>query len=262
ALYRTGIAVGDYPVDHHHASHPNPANLPELHFYPVPSYSLPMGCLLPKGMDNFIVAEKSISVTNIVNGTTRLQPVVMQIGQAAGVLAALSIKGDISPKSVDLREVQNQLLAQGGYLLPYLDVTKNHPRFKVYQRIGATGILRGTGMNVGWENQTWFFPDQKMSPKDLDHALSIFNKIKSIKNPKSLKNIDMIEWFKKLNLVFSPENSTPHWLTNIQNFQDFIQSEITAHENINRGDFALVIDELIDPFHSWPIDHYGKFVLK
>lgn len=261
-LYRTGIAVGDYPVDHHHASHPNAANLPELHFYPVPSYSLPMGCLLPKEMENFIVAEKSISVTNIVNGTTRLQPVVMQIGQAAGVLAALSIKGDIPPKSVDLREVQNQLLAQGGYLLPYLDVTKNHPRFKVYQRIGATGILRGTGMNVGWENQTWFFPDQKMSSKDLDHALSILNKIKSITNPKSLKNRDMIEWFKKLNLVFSPENSTPHWLTNIQNFQDFIQNEIIAHENINRGDFALVIDELIDPFNRWPIDHYGKFVLE
>ena len=34
-LYRTGIAVGDYPVDHHHAAHPEAANLPELHFYPV-----------------------------------------------------------------------------------------------------------------------------------------------------------------------------------------------------------------------------------
>ncbi|MEC7125099.1 MAG: FAD-dependent oxidoreductase, partial [Bacteroidota bacterium] len=90
-LYRTGIAVGDYPVDHHHASHPDAKNLPELHFYPVPSYNLPMGCLLPKSIDDFIVAEKSISVTNIVNGTTRLQPVVLQIGQAAGVIAALSI---------------------------------------------------------------------------------------------------------------------------------------------------------------------------
>ena len=84
ALYRTGIAVGDYPVDHHHASHPDAENLPELHFYPVPSYNLPMGCLLPQSIDDFIVAEKSISVTIIVNGTTRLQPVVLQIGQAAG----------------------------------------------------------------------------------------------------------------------------------------------------------------------------------
>ena len=146
-LYRTGIAVGDYPVDHHHASHPDAKNLPELHFYPVPSYNLPMGCLLPQSIDDFIVAEKSISVTNIVNGTTRLQPVVLQIGQAAGVIAALSINENLSPVKVSVRKVQNQLLDQGGYLLPYLDVPKDHPRFKIYQRIGATGILKGTGMN-------------------------------------------------------------------------------------------------------------------
>ncbi|MGB2137093.1 MAG: FAD-dependent oxidoreductase, partial [Flavobacteriaceae bacterium] len=180
ALYRTGIAVGDYPVDHHHASHPDAENLPELHFYPVPSYNLPMGCLLPQSIDDFIVAEKSISVTNIVNGTTRLQPVVLQIGQAAGAIAALSIKENLSPAKVSVRKVQNRLLEQGGYLLPYLDVPKDHPRFKVYQRIGATGILKGTGMNVGWENQTWFFPDKELTQPDLDHALSVLKKFKNI----------------------------------------------------------------------------------
>ncbi len=41
-LYRTGIAVGDYPVDHHHGRYPNWKDLPDLHFYPVPSYSLPL----------------------------------------------------------------------------------------------------------------------------------------------------------------------------------------------------------------------------
>ena len=262
SLYRTGIAVGDYPVDHHHASHPDAANLPELHFYPVPSYSLPLGSLLPKVEDYFIVAEKSISVTNIVNGTTRLQPVVMQIGQAAGVLAALSIIEKISPKLVGVRKVQAQLLGNGGYILPYLDVAKNHPRFQVYQRIGATGILKGTGMNVGWENQTWFFPEEKLSQKDLDHALSILNQFKTVSTPVSLKNRDMMEWFKKLYLVLSPENAIPYWLNSIQTFQDFTETKITVEENISRGNFALVIDELIDPFHSWHIDHSGKFVLE
>ena len=122
-LYRTGIAVGDYPVDHHHASHPDAKNLPELHFYPVPSYNLPMGCLLPKSIDDFIVAEKSISVTNIVNGTTRLQPVVLQIGQAAGVIAALSINENLSPAKVSVRKFKISFWNRG-YLLPYLDVPK------------------------------------------------------------------------------------------------------------------------------------------
>ena len=45
-----------------------------------------------KEVEGLIVAEKSISVSNIINGTTRLQPMVMQIGQAAGALAALAVK--------------------------------------------------------------------------------------------------------------------------------------------------------------------------
>lgn len=50
-----------------------------------------MGALIPQTVDGLIVAEKSISVSNIANGTTRLQPVVLQIGQAAGALAALAV---------------------------------------------------------------------------------------------------------------------------------------------------------------------------
>ncbi len=261
ALYRTGIAVGDYPVDHHHASHPDAENLPELHFYPVPSYNLPMGCLLPQSIDDFIVAEKSISVTNIVNGTTRLQPVVLQIGQAAGAIAALSIKENLSPAKVSVRKVQNRLLEQGGYLLPYLDVPKDHPRFKVYQRIGATGILKGTGMNVGWENQTWFFPDKELTQPDLDHALSVLKKFKDISPPVSTKNQDMLQWFKKLHPLFSSDNSLPDWIKDTKTLNEFLGIKVAPMGNISRGNFALLLDVIIDPFHRRPIDHYGQFVL-
>ena len=124
-LYRTGIAVGDYPIDHHHAAHPDADQLPELHFFPVPSYTVPLGVLLPQKVKNFIVAEKSISVSNIVNGTTRLQPVVLQIGQAAGSLAALAVQSNTTPEHISVRTLQRLLLEQGGYLLPYLDVPRH-----------------------------------------------------------------------------------------------------------------------------------------
>ncbi|MBK8279749.1 MAG: FAD-dependent oxidoreductase [Saprospiraceae bacterium] len=177
-LYRTGIAVGDYPIDHHHAAHPDADQLPELHFFPVPSYTVPLGVLLPQKVKNFIVAEKSISVSNIVNGTTRLQPVVLQIGQAAGSLAALAVQSNTTPEHISVRTLQRLLLEQGGYLLPYLDVPKTHPHFSAYQRIGSTGILKGVGMNVGWENQTWFYPDSLLQNQSwkLDSSL-IFRRI-------------------------------------------------------------------------------------
>ena len=258
-LYRTGIAVGDYPVDHHHGSHPNSKELPKLHFYPVPSYNVPMGCLLPKNIENFIVAEKSISVTNIVNGTTRLQPVVLQIGQAAGVMAALSVKENISPARLNVRKVQNQLLQEGGYLLPYLDVPKEHPRFIVYQRIGATGILKGTGMNVGWENQTWFFPDKDLSQDDLDHALSILRQFKNVATPKSLKNSDMLEWFDNIRGIFDFEELVSNVDKRITKLSKIANEKIIDHQVMKRGDFAELLDTNLDPFHIFSIDINGNY---
>ncbi|MDG1942397.1 MAG: FAD-dependent oxidoreductase, partial [Flavobacteriaceae bacterium] len=256
-LYRTGIAVGDYPVDHHHESHPNAAQLPELHFYPVPSYNLPMGCLIPQNIENFIVAEKSISVTNIVNGTTRLQPVVIQIGQAAGVMAALSIRENISPAKLEVRKVQSQLLEAGGYLLPYLDVPKDHPRFKVYQRIGATGILKGTGMNVGWENQTWFFPEKPITNSDFNDAKRVLSQYLSFDTPESLKYQDLIPWFLQTYKTFHPKRSQ-HYGSNKDLLEKILDIEDTPKGIMPRGDFALLSDCLFDPFHKLSVDLYGN----
>jgi hypothetical protein len=170
-LFTTGIAVGDYPVDHHHKK--NSAAPQHLEFFPVPSFNIPLGALIPKGVSNFIVAEKSISVSNIVNGTTRLQPCVMQIGQAAGLLAALSIKNNIDPKNISVRQVQQTLLDANGYIMPYKDVTQKDRYFKAIQKIGATGLLRGVGVPTGWANATFFNPNDKVK---LDEFSKAWNK--------------------------------------------------------------------------------------
>lgn len=173
-LYRTAIAVGDYPVDHHHTQYSGWEKLPNLYFHPVPSYGLPMGVMLPKEPSYFIVAEKSISVTNIANGSTRLQPVVLQLGQAAGALAALAVKWRCDVSEVPVRSVQTVLLDAGCYLLPYLDRVPSDSHFKSMQRIGATGILRGRGAHGGWENQTWFDADSTVACSVLDAGLREF----------------------------------------------------------------------------------------
>ena len=154
--YRTGIAVGDYAVDHHHYRNPDYQNLPDLHFYPIPSFNVPAGVMLPKGFDGILVTEKSVSVSNLINGATRLQPVVMQLGQAAGAWAALSVRLGCGLRDVPVRDLQSMLLESGAYLMPYLDLKPGDPHFAAIQRIGATGILHGEGRNAGWANQTWF----------------------------------------------------------------------------------------------------------
>ena len=172
-LYRTGISVGDYPVDHHHAQYPG--KVPEIEFPPIPSFNIPMGALIPEKIDGLIVCEKGISVSNIVNGTTRLQPVVLLTGQAAGILAAKVIvpkKKHIEVRQVPVRAVQEELLKAKAYLLPFVDVKPDNPYWEVVQKIGVTGILRGTGKAEGWGNKMFFYPDSTVVAEKLEDDIS------------------------------------------------------------------------------------------
>lgn len=257
-LYRTCIAVGDYPVDHHHTRYHGVEELPDLYFYPVPSYGLPLGTLIPKEVDGLVVAEKSISVSNLANGTTRLQPVVMQIGQAAGALAALSIKDQISARNVSVRKVQNAILEAGGYLLPYLDVEVTSPLFKPYQRIGSTGILKGTGKNVGWSNQTWLRADTLLLTSELDglkefYPSAVYDTTKNtITQQEALELISQIA--KNENITLNGEIVA----LARKIFADYGLPEMNPEKEIKRGEMALLIDQLLDPFNKKEVDLQGN----
>jgi hypothetical protein len=117
------------------------------------------------------VAEKSIGVSNIVNGASRLQPVVLGIGQAAGALAGTALLSNKSLQEIEVREVQQALLDKKAYIMPYTDVKPTHPHFQAIQRIGATGILKGHGVPYKWANQTWFYPGREISQFELVEGL-------------------------------------------------------------------------------------------
>jgi ribulose 1,5-bisphosphate synthetase/thiazole synthase len=79
---------------------------------PFREYSIPYGCLLPVGLDGMLVAGRCISTTHEADAWTRGQPVVMQVGQAAGTAAALSARMDQPPRQVDIDAVQRTLRQQ------------------------------------------------------------------------------------------------------------------------------------------------------
>lgn len=257
ALYRTGIGVGDYPIDHHHKRNPRWAELPELHFYPVPSYNVPLGALVPKEIDNLIVAEKSISVSNLLNGSTRLQPVVLQIGQAAGALAALSLTTG-STQNTSVRLVQNTLLENGVYLLPYLDLKKDDPHFAALQRIGSTGILKGKGMNVGWSNQTWFMADSVLTAnelttgmKDFEPAIALALNNENVSIDDALNTLANIAAFYKIGNVELVDFE--------KKWNDLQLSNFDSARSITKKEFAVMLDAIVNPFGLKDVDFNGQF---
>ena len=161
-LYTRAIAVGDYPVDHHHKQNPRREELGHLWYGKIPSFSVPLGVIIPLDTEDFLVADKAMSSSWEMNGSTRLQPVVMGVGQAAGALAALAVRTGRHPSEVPASEVQAVLLDHGCYLLPFLDLRPSEPGFRELQEAGVRGEVKGIGRTVGWSNETWVkLPDNE-----------------------------------------------------------------------------------------------------
>ncbi|AVM52673.1 FAD dependent oxidoreductase [Bacteroides zoogleoformans] len=258
-LYRTSIAVGDYPVDHHHTRYHGYEELPNLYFHPIPSFGLPLGALIPQEVEGLIVAEKSISVSNIANGTTRLQPVVLQIGQAAGALAALSVMQQKKVSEVGVRSVQKAILDAKGYLMPYLDVPAEDIRFKSYQRIGSTGILKGVGRNVKWSNQTWLRADTLLLASELQGLSDVYPHVNLSRRGDTPVTVEeAVEIIRK---VAVEENLKGNMMKRAEQvWQEFGMKNFDLKRAILRGEMAVLIDQLLDPFNNKEIDIKGQFI--
>lgn len=243
SLYRTGIAIGDYPIDHHHLKNPD---APQIDFIniKVPAYNIPLGALVPATGEGLIVAEKSISVTNIVAGASRLQPVVLTVGQAAGALAAVAIKNKQQPAEVNIREVQLALLDSKAYLMPFIDVKPADKDFKTLQKIGATGILKGTGIPYKWANQTWFYPEQPVNEYELANGMRTYYSI-----PAQLHASGKLTDAGFAAALFSAaakRKISAAELLEVLNAG--MAGQLKAESSLSRRQLAILIDHFLDPF--------------
>ncbi len=88
------------------------------------SYSLPAGeshgipyrCLIPQGVENLLVAGRSISADRAVQGATRVMPYCFATGEAAGLAAAMAAQAAGRVRDVDVDELRARLRAQGAWL--------------------------------------------------------------------------------------------------------------------------------------------------
>lgn len=84
---------------------------------PGESHGIPYRCLTPKGIANVLVAGRSISTDRTVQGSTRVMPVCLAMGEAAGIAAAMaSVSETVDVHRVDTIRLRERLRAVGAYL--------------------------------------------------------------------------------------------------------------------------------------------------
>lgn len=72
-------------------------------------YTIPYRCLVPKAVGGLLLAGRNISGTHLAHSSYRVMPICANIGQAAGIAAALCARKDISPAELDAAEIQSRL---------------------------------------------------------------------------------------------------------------------------------------------------------
>ena len=111
------IAIGGYIIDLHHSA--TDADLEKewgeqaasvQRLEPCGPFQVPLRALIPSGIEGLLAAEKNLSMTRLASGALRLQPISMMTGQAAGALAAISLKTGLNARDVPAVLVQRALL--------------------------------------------------------------------------------------------------------------------------------------------------------
>lgn len=79
-------------------------------------YGIPYRCLVPKKIDNLLVAGRMISTDFKAHMSTRNTPCCMEQGQAAGTAAALSALSGVRVRDLDVKALRARLIENGVFL--------------------------------------------------------------------------------------------------------------------------------------------------
>ena len=75
-------------------------------------YEIPYRTLIPLKINNLLVVGRPISATHEAAGSLRVMPPAFATGQAAGTAAALAVKNKITPRQLNVQELQRTLISQ------------------------------------------------------------------------------------------------------------------------------------------------------
>jgi hypothetical protein len=81
-------------------------------------YGIPFGCLVPRDLDNVLVAGRNLSADHEAHASTRVAAQCIALGEAAGLACAMALAAGIHPGDVDVAALRRGLCERGAILDP------------------------------------------------------------------------------------------------------------------------------------------------
>ena len=109
--FEDSIGCGGHPID----IHPLPPEVEDMEMNHW-RFHIPYGIMVPKKIENLLVAGRSVSGERVAIGAIRPTAQCMVMGEAAGVAAAISIEDNSTCRKVDVKKLRDTLIKGGAIL--------------------------------------------------------------------------------------------------------------------------------------------------
>jgi hypothetical protein len=109
--FEDSIGYGSFFIDIHNVGGPG---MDKKTYRPHKGfkYQIPYPIIVPKNIDNLLVAGRCASADHEALGSLRVMPQCTVMGQAAGAASHLSLREDLNPRNIDVYELQAVLRKQ------------------------------------------------------------------------------------------------------------------------------------------------------
>ena len=149
----TSIAIGTYANDHHYPGKDWPLAPKSIRWggrWTGTPFCIPFESLFSDAVPNLLMADKGFSVSHMANGATRLQPLILNIGQAAGLAAAMAVCDSCLPVDLPVQHLQQKLLNDPiapAAVMPIWDLPIWDPNWRTIQQqvLSAPELLDRNG---------------------------------------------------------------------------------------------------------------------
>jgi len=242
-LFPTSVAMGDYFMD---IDHGKTGDAVETDLDPGKPprgggpFQVPFEVFIPEKVDGLVLAEKNISQSRIVNGATRLQPITILTGQAAGAIAALAVREGRAPREVNPLRVQTALLQSGSNLIQrwYEDVPWGTSLWQATQLLSLYSVIDVPGPFAKGEDKPMgagnlWRPTEALDAKTCSLALTRLAELAGKRAPSVAQRLTWASVGAALSEVDS------EWRTGID------AAAIAPDCAVSRGDFALVAAQVL-----------------
>ena len=148
--------------------------------------------------------------------------------------------------------------------MPLLDADPHHTLFAPLQRVACTGLLHGEGKRVGWSNQFWIGADSVLTRQSLAllHTVYPSHKLNYTADSQAVsvsQAYDAIAHVAKEERMMSKRKAKAllH-----KTWQQHFATQPQPEQPITRGEYAVLVDAVLQPFARKPVDINGNFINK